>query len=106
MKLNIPDIERIIHSILNGASPQPSFKAEFDQITAEEDDRVSFLVIVTFSYGNVERQHTLSIAYEEHQFWLEGGEDGSSLTLLTSSNMFATFYYDLALEGLDEEFLL
>jgi len=64
---------------------------------------IEYEIIMTF--GNIKRTHALIIGWNEHDdIGLESGEDGD-LETITYGNLFKSLYFDLAMEGLADEFL-
>lgn len=61
---------------------------------------------IVFEYGNVKRTHAIVIGWNDIEgVGLEYGEDGD-INSITYGSLMATMYFDMAMTGLDDKYII
>lgn len=76
----------------------------FSEIHDVEEDCITGCVDITFSFGNIERKHTLLMVWNEVDGLGLSNEEGE-MYALTVKSLLMHLYFDLSLEGLNDEYL-
>lgn len=100
-------IEKAIERI----NSNKSITVKFDEMLVEPDDNgfneYSGTFTLTFKYGNCERTHILQVdsVDEQKNVALGAGEDGDTVDI-DYGNVLCQMYFDLALIGLEDKYLI
>jgi len=76
------------------------------ELNSEEDESFSFEYEIIFRFGNLKRNHSLHIGWnDEDGVGIEYGEDGD-IDKITYGRVMASLYFDMAMDGLDDEYII
>lgn len=91
-----------------GEQTSKMFTLTFGDLLTEDvdaDENMTIEASLVFEFGNVRREHSLLIGWNSLDgIGLEHGEDGE-IYAITPASMGFTLYMDLALTGLDDDYL-
>ena len=74
-------------------------------LNEDTDESISIAYEINFQYGNCHQTHHLIIGWTDTDgIGLEYGEDGEIETI-NKGNLIARFYFDLALEDLNDKYI-
>ena len=102
---NIGQLE--LEQALQGLGMSGVFKVRFDEILSEpkDMDEYSGTFIIDFKHGNCEHSHIIQLDTEDlKSIGICCGEAGELLPI-TYSDLIGCFYFDLALDGLEDKYL-
>lgn len=103
-KRAIDAVERILRNVGNSEIFSVKFKESYVGFESG-DDLLSFSADITFTFGNVTRNHTLMLGWNEDDgVGIEVGED-CDLVDIDTGTLFKALYFDLAFEGLEDKYL-
>ncbi len=75
------------------------------ELGSTEDEYFSFEYEILFEFGNIKRNHSLQIGWNEVDgIGLEHGDDGE-INPITYGSLMMAMYFDMALTGLDDKYI-
>jgi hypothetical protein len=110
--MGVEEGKKIATKMLSDALKISGSLGEFSVFAGGElsshDDCFSIEYDVIYKYGNITRTHALVVGYDPDQYEIPGieyGENGE-IAPITKEYLITLFYYDLALDGLEDKYIL
>lgn len=102
--ITVKDVKEYAEVLLRHELPK-QFTFTFGEVINDDDFNVAVLCHVTFEYGNCKHEHTLTIEWDAVEGVALSFGENPEYKSISKEVLMETFYYDLALKNLADEYL-